>query len=247
MPIATTLIRGTPPVFPPNFCWETPQQYANALFEFGSWQFQSDIGNSFYNWGDTLPTAENRVYLWFKASEGRWYQFNLESSGKWLSPYTAVPPAAPGLPSGVRWEWEGTEAELNLFDGGDAGAVGLYQGPFWEIDHSYDARSSMGAVPTLPVGGQVFPVGTNLGAEQITQAANQVASHTHAITNNEGILTWDGSAAAKGTSAGNDFDTDQDFVTDANQAVADQQPMSIIHPVRANYKIKRTVRKYYAI
>lgn len=236
--IATTLIRGIPPVFPPGFCWENEQQFANAMFEFAQWQFQSDIGNTFFNMGAGPVAAENRLFPWLNTTDGRWY---LWLGGVWRSPYPV-----PAGPNGVRWDWEDSEANLETFDGGSAGIISTTAGAFWQIDHNYDGRSAMGAVPTLN-NGVPFTVGTNYGSEEITQTGDQVGSHTHIIAATEEVLLFPGDHPAKGNSAGNSFSYTDPVPVAENQLQTDVDPMVVIHPVRAAYKIKRSIRAWYVI
>lgn len=242
MPI-TTLIKGIPPSIPIGFCLTGAnlQAFVNEIFK-GTWQFQSDVGNSFYNWGATTPSPENRIFPWFNSTDGRWYQY---TGGAWVSPYTAAPPG----PNGLRWEWEGTLGDLATFDGGNANPVTSTDGPFWEEDVLYQGRSSMGAIATLPVSGTPFTVGTNAGEEKHLQTLAEMASHTHTVTPNAleytpGSGSVTGILIHKSGAGSGDAGSPATITTDTQGSSV---PANVIHPVRSNYKIKRTSRQYYSI
>ena len=46
--------------------------------------------------------------------------------------------------SGREIVWNGTEAGLNTYGGGDAGAVGDASGPLWQINHDFNGRMIVG-------------------------------------------------------------------------------------------------------
>jgi hypothetical protein len=107
MPLPTTLIRITPPTLRTGYCYPaSPQTFINDVFGAVQATFLTDVGNSFFNYGDTQPDPANEVYPWLKTN-GWWYVY---SNGYWIRRH----PYYPG--DSVRLIWVGTPTDLLLFD-----------------------------------------------------------------------------------------------------------------------------------
>lgn len=179
MPNLTTLIRWTPPSFPPGYCFTDFNRLFLDAAALGSFTLNTDVGNSFFNFGDTVPDAANRIFPWLRTVGGYpddWYVF---VGGAWYSEYKRAP--AEGVGSfGVRWAYTGTEASLLTFDGGEATPIGVGSGPFWEVDHDFDGRVPV-CPGNLPSGASVA-LGDSAGNDVITIGSGNIPPHVHAIT-----------------------------------------------------------------
>src|SRR4026209_1265444 len=117
----TILIDAQAGTFPEGFCPKGPgalQELYNQIIALT--QFSLAVGIRFYNFGDTEPTANFRVYPWLQTVSGfpeRWYAY---IAGQWLWPHS-IPPG----PSGFRAGWVGTEPDLQTYDGGEVAAITL--------------------------------------------------------------------------------------------------------------------------
>lgn len=249
--LLTTLIRRYPPSFPADYCYPAqPQQFANDLVNGMTLEFASDIGSIAYNIGDTLPSAENRIFPWFRTIGGYpddWYKF---VGGSWLTAFKGDY-ADPG----DRQLWEGLEANVPTKDGGEVGPVTLTSGPFWEIDHNYDGRSPMGpgniqdATPA-----KTLSVGENFGEGSHMQVADEIGPHLHPFQagasiqsgNNVKVVT-SGGGAVVGLQIGGSGNADTDLSVGANTFTTTQQKTPIIHPVRGIWMLKRTARVYQRV
>ena len=188
-----------------------------------------------FNYGNSTPSAGNQDKPWLRLnSDGtidRWYSF---SSGLWLSPHYQCP--------GQVIMYEGTEASIDTFDGGEAGAITAMTGPFWEKVTSLNARSPIGP-GTLPTT-TVINIGDDIGDEQHTNALSEMILHHHPIKAHASapILGGDGGAILNHPTPGTDYDANTE---DAGSATP--TPFSIIHPCHAIWFIRRSGRLYYRI
>lgn len=192
---------------------------------------------------NTPPGVNDQDKGWVKTSGGvpTWPPIYVFSGGSWIAPHQFP------QNSDIELLWKGTEASLVTFDGGDANPIGDASGAMWVVDHVCDGRAPMapGVVPGKTIAPLNINVGDLMGSAEIKQLANQVAGHIHNITGKD-ILTFPGSAPAKGTSAGNSFSHVDVIPTDSNiVAPATVQPMEIMTPVIGRFIIKRSARKYY--
>lgn len=229
---------------PPNYCFTGWQK---LLVDFAAVMFAKISGQSYYNVGATKPAVQFQAYPWLNTTDGRWYQF----SGQWISPH----PWQYATSLGLRLEWEGTEADLKLFDGGDAGALSSVSGPMWEIDHNYDGRSSMGP-GTIPTSNpsKVLAVTEDFGEGAHQMTIEEVGPHIHPLQTEASITNAGGTIDVVNTGVGGPglqigltgVATNVLEVL-ANTYATTQQNMPVIHPVRGCYKIRRTTRIYYAV
>lgn len=251
--LATTLIKLYPPVLPVGYCYPStsPQQLANDFFNNAIAEFRSDIGNSFFNFGGTVPDAENRGFPWLRTDGGDiddWYVF---SHSAWLAPFRWL-----YGDSNDRLLWIGNAANISTKDGGEAGVATPVSGPFWEIDTAFDGRSPMGpgTVPNA-VPAKVLAVTEAYGSGSYLQKETDVASHSHAfgapdeIIHNNNVHTVNtGSGSTVGLFIGESGDANADLsVAPSDSGGVDQTASPIVHPVVGIYFLKRTIRLFRRI
>lgn len=144
-----------PFTLPEGTCFSNEQERYNKFVELLSGYLPGNF--TAINTGSSEPTVENRGLPWYKtfadgSPDGMYTYF----SGQWVKPHPV------SASSKKLIMWTGTQAELELEDGGNAGVVGPAQGPFWEFDTAY--------VDKIPVGAGVVAVNTN--ASELTSGAS---------------------------------------------------------------------------
>lgn len=232
-----TLITLTPPSLPIGYCPTNYQQLANDVISGTQANFNSSIGNSFFNFGPTTPALNNQVYPWLDEN-GNWWIFQ---SGYWLRQH----PIAAG--SAERRIYVGTTTDLQTYDGGNTNAPSNWSGPMWEVDTLFEARFPVGA-GTFAASGVVSVNGTTTstavaGEDKHTLVTSEMPSHTHQILDQYINLTQRGSA-----------DTSVFSATNRSEGVANLLPTTSsggdaahnnLPPFYGVYFIKRTSRVYY--
>jgi microcystin-dependent protein len=132
---------------------------------------------SIFNTGNSEPSPSRRAYPWFRfnsdGSPDRWYRYSM---GAWLS----LHPVAPGIVV----MYEGTEASITTFDGGEAGVVTAISGPMWEKVTSINGRFPVGP-GTLP-STAIIGIGDTGGEEQHTLVESEIPKHSHLLAS-EGV------------------------------------------------------------
>lgn len=120
--------------------------------------------------GNTEPDPSEREFPWFRTNADgtpdKWYKY---ANGSWLSRH---PTAA-----GTVIMWEGDEADIPTFDGGEAGAVTGISGPMWERVTEMNARFPVGP-GTFP-SGAILNVGDTGGEEKHSLTLAEMPPHTH--------------------------------------------------------------------
>lgn len=130
---------------PEGVCPSTEQQRFNLFVTFLSGFLPGTYSTR--NVGTTEPVVDDRDKLWDKLSaDGSLVRSYAFSNGVWNAPYTF-----PAGPNALRLLWAGALADLDTFDGGSAGAVTAFSGPFWESDVTFDDKVPRGATATVPV------------------------------------------------------------------------------------------------
>ena len=232
-----TLITLTPPSLPIGYCPTNYQQLANDVISGTQANFNSAIGNSFFNYGPTTPALNNQVYPWLDEN-GNWWIFQ---SGYWLRQH----PIAAG--SAERRIYVGTTTDLQTYDGGNTNAPSNWSGPMWQVDTLFEARFPVGA-GTFAASGVVSVNGTTTstavaGEDKHTLVTSEMPSHTHQILDQYINLTQRGSA-----------DTSVFSATNRSEGVANLLPTTSsggdaahnnLPPFYGVYFIKRTSRVYY--
>lgn len=233
-----TLITLTPPSLPIGYCPTNYQQLANDVISGTQANFNSAIGNSFFNFGPTTPTLNNQVYPWLD-NNGNWWVFQ---GGYW----SRENPVAAN--SSERRIFVGTSADVLSYDGGDGTVYSgnPYAGSMWAIDTNFEARFPVGA-GTFAASGVVSVNGTTTstavaGEDKHTLVTSEIPKHSH-------TMTWD----SQDTAGGNQLKTlyygpDANVVNDINKDTGDaggDAPHNNLPPFYGVYFIKRTARVYY--
>lgn len=216
--------------------------------------FRSDIGNSFFNYGPTVPTADNRPFPWYNTVEHRWYDWSTVY-GYWIAENL------PAGPNGKREIWtgpvDGTAQGLWSYDGGDGTDPAInppqgVTGAMWMVDIALSGRFPLG-VGTLPSGLAVAVTNTG-GEEKHTLALTEIPSHTHPLIGNlsdpsnreQAVVVpipndnpgFPDTNAQTGATGGNPASTPTPNATDPHQNMP---------PFYGVYFIQRSPRIYYAI
>jgi len=231
-----TLITLTPPSLPIGYCPTNYQQLANDVISGTQANFNSAIGNSFFNFGPTTPTLNNQVYPWLD-EDGNWWIYK---DGYWLRKN----PVAIG--SSERRVYVGTTTDLQTYDGGNTNTLSNWSGPMWEVDTEFEARFPVGA-GTFAASGAVAVQGkvtstAIAGEDKHTLVTSEIPKHSH-------TMTWD----SQDTAGGNQLKTlyygpDANVVNDINKDTGDaggDAPHNNLPPFYGVYFIKRTSRVYY--
>ena len=231
-----TLITLTPPNLPVGYCPTNYQQLANDIVGGTQANFNSAIGNSFFNFGPTTPALNNQVYPWLDEN-GNWWIFQ---SGYWLRQH----PIAAG--SAERRIYVGTTTDLQTYDGGNTNAPSNWSGPMWEVDTLFEARFPVGA-GTFAASGVVSVNGTTTstavaGEDKHTLVTSEMPKHSH-------TMTWDSQDTAGGNQLktlyyGPDANVLNDIVKNSGDSGGDA-PHNNLPPFYGVYFIKRTARVYY--
>ena len=171
-----TLITLTPPSLPVSYCPLNYQNLANDIIGGTQAVFNSTIGNSFFNFGPTFPSINNRIYPWLDET-GRWWIYD---QGVWLY---ENPVAANGYDRRI---FVGTTTDLLSYDGGDGTATATTTtGPMWEVDTEFEARFPVG-VGAFVASGAVAVMGKAtstaiVGEDKHTLTVSELAAHTHNV------------------------------------------------------------------
>lgn len=232
-----TIITLTAPSLPVNYCPTNYQQLANDIIGGTQATFNSAIGNSFFNFGPTVPTLNNQIYPWLDEN-GFWWVF---SNGYW----TRRNPVAAG--GSERRIYVGTTSDLQTYDGGNTNTASDWSGPMWEVDTAFEARFPVG-VGTFAASGVVSVNGTTTstavaGEDKHTLVVGEVPSHTHQILDQYINLVQRGTADSGVFSATNRSEGTANLLptTSSGGGAAHNN----LPPFYGVYFIKRTARVYY--
>lgn len=216
---------------PANFCFEG--------FNSPSWL---DIvallhvtfpGNfSLFNYGSDIPSPSDRDKPWIRLnSDGTPDALYSYAMGAWLSKHP--------LPAGAVIMYEGTEASIDTFDGGEAGAISAIGGPFWQRVTEMDARMPIGP-GTLP-STTVLNVGDTGGEEKHQLTVGELPKFTPTLNN--GSQIWSNIGGVGNPSGGGT--TGLVNIT-ANQ-IGNDEAHNNLPPYNAIWFIRRTARLYRRI
>ena len=232
-----TLITLTAPSLPVNYCPTNYQQLANDIIGGTQATFNSAIGNSFFNFGSTVPALNNQIYPWLDEN-GLWWVF---SNGYW----TRINPVPAS--GSERRIYVGNTTDLQTYDGGNTNTPSNWSGPMWEVDTAFDARFPVG-VGTFSASGVVSVNGTTTstavaGEDKHTLVVGEVPSHTHQILDQYINLVQRGSADSGVFSATNRSEGTANLLptTSSGGGAAHNN----LPPFYGVYFIKRTTRVYY--
>lgn len=232
-----TLITLTAPSLPVNYCPTNYQQLANDIIGGTQATFNSAIGNSFFNFGSTVPALNNQIYPWLDEN-GLWWVF---SNGYW----TRINPVPAS--GSERRIYVGNTTDLQTYDGGNTNTPSNWSGPMWEVDTAFDARFPVG-VGTFAASGVVSVNGTTTstavaGEDKHTLVVGEVPSHTHQILDQYINLVQRGTADSGVFSATNRSEGTANLLptTSSGGGAAHNN----LPPFYGVYFIKRTTRVYY--
>lgn len=253
MPLNTQLIQFNPPLLPSGYCFTTLQRYGIDLFANASAVFRSDIGNSFFNQGSDVPSADNRIFPWLNTNDGLWYFWN-GGIGKW----TAAMPAstreltfrmtwapAAGTASSAVWSLDGGSGENPAVRPPDA-----YNGATWDIDTDFAGRFLL-AAGLIPGTSDTANVSTNGGEATHALTKEEMPPHTHDFKIVAKAATDNGGGAITSGDPNTVDNSIPDFTTLNAGGNTATPPVVVAHnnvpQYRAIYVIKPTVRKWYTV
>lgn len=189
---------------------------------------QGTVPDTTMNFGPTTPIADNRDKPWFKTNaDFTPIDLFAFSNGEWLAKH----PLAPGLVM----MYEGAAGTIPTLDGGEAGAVTLFSGPFWEQVTQMDARIPIGP-GNLP-SGTAIPVGGDGGSETHQLTIDEMPAHDHSLGNKKVMHQTLGAGVLAQTGG------DNVSVLTASAEGGDD-PFNIMPPYRGIYFLRRTARLY---
>lgn len=227
-----TLITLTAPSLPANYCPASYQKLANDIIGGTQATFNSTVGNSFFNFGPTIPSINNQIFPWLD-QDGQWWIFD---QGFWVYKNTV---AANGYDRRI---FVGTTTDLLSYDGGDGTiTVTPRTGPMWMVDTLFDARFPVG-VGAFAASGAVAVNGTAtatsiVGEDQHTLTVPEIPAHTH---NFFPLVTAD---ANNGGANGVQYGTTANVATSSTGGGTAHNNLPPFYGV---YFIKRTARVYYS-
>lgn len=135
-----------PGSLPEAFCPQTEQERLNAYAEYLSAELPGEY--STFVKSSSQPGVDQQNLPWIQTNaDGSIVGIFTFSNGAWVRPHPI-----PAGPNGFRAMWSGDLADLDLYEGGDAGAITATTGAFWELDSGFDDKIPRGATATVPVG-----------------------------------------------------------------------------------------------
>jgi hypothetical protein len=200
---------------------------------------QADLlGNqTTFNYGPDTPTPDNQDRPWFKTDANylpeRWYTF---SNGSWVSRHPVA--------AGAIVMYEGSEASIPTYDGGEAGVVTATTGPMWEKVSALDARFPLG--PGTLASGTAVAV-TNTGGEEkheLTRAELPEIQIDTPLKRRTDLQDGGGSTALFETSFSLSSAVNVDVPT---EELGDGDAHNNMPPYYAVFFIRRTARTHYRI
>lgn len=246
--MSDTLLKIQPGTVPQGTCYPATVQELNVLIlSLARAIFPGTL--STFNFGNTVPTADNRDKPWIRtdASGNLDRLYTWGGGGVWVSPHPV--PAS----SQIRFGWVGLEADLKTFDGGVDEPVSDTTGPFWEVDHDFDAKFSVG--PGTFAGGTTVNVGDTGGADEKTLTSDNIPPHFHDYgIEGPSLVTSDSQAGTFHTSGTNYYDPTETTTqigrtrqTGGTGTPAAATAFEILPPYRGEFRIRRTARIFYAV
>jgi hypothetical protein len=222
---------------------DVPEGYCATSFR-EAWAFgvsllsaQTSGNSTTFNFGPDTPVPDDQDKPWLKTDSAnlpeRWYAF---SNGAWVSRHP--------LPAGSVIMYEGSEASIETFDGGEAGAITATTGPMWEKVSSMNGRMPIGP-GTLP-STTVLNVGDQGGEEEHELVPEETPLHSHNIKyNNVHDLQV---SSDKDRIAFSDTGTQTVETSEVGGNIdGDTEPHNNLPPYTAIFFIRRTARTHYRI
>lgn len=199
---------------------------------------QVEIPSTDYNFGPDTPAPDKQDKPWLKTDASyvpdRWYVY---SSGAWIAKH----PDAPGKIV----IYDGLEADIATYDGGEAGTVTATTGPMWEKYTPLNARFPIG-IGTLPSGKLITLVGADAtGGEEkhelVESELPNIEIHSRQRTD---LQDGGGSAALLQHDTFGTQVTVDEFGGDAD---GDTEAHNNMPPYAGVIFIKKTARTHYRI
>lgn len=220
--------------FPTGYCFTTPNQFAVDLVARLAGEVAGDA--SFFNYGSSTPAPDFQDRPWIKLdASGNIDKIYSFSNGAWVARH----PIAPGIVV----QYEGSEASITTFDGGEVGAITATTGPMWEKVTDVNARFVIGP-GTLP-SGAIINVGDTGGLEEVELEEENIPIHVmNGYTFNTGANLASVGIIADDDRNNTPLEIDRfggDPVTDLTV------PHSNMPPYVAKFSIRRTARTHYRI
>lgn len=209
-----------------------------------------------WNIGNTVPAPEDRIWPWLRLDgDGRPDGVYYYVGGSWLSKHESAP--------GTVIMWEGLEANIDAFDGGETAAITPTTGPFWEKVDEMDGRIPVGP-GELDAGPPAINVAINedKGAYEVQLTSANIQRHRHHVLARQTvsggslptgsnqvaddgggnaqenyIMQGTGTAATRGRTS---------FVEDGSQDDPNE-PFPILPQVRGIWFLRRTARTHHRI
>lgn len=186
---------------------------------------------SFINYGNTTPPPDDRTKPWFRTNaDGTPDDTYTFVNGAWVAKHHLLP--------GAVILYRGSEASIETYDGGEAGAITATTGPMWQKLSTMDGRFPLGP-GTL--NGVAVAVGTQGGAATVTLVEENLPVHDI-----QGYAVDEGANLSS-----NALISDDDRTTNANTADSfggetdgSTRPTVIIPPYTAIFFIERTARTH---
>lgn len=132
--------------------------------------------NSTFNFGPTTPAPDDQDKPWFRTDgDGNPDRLYVFSDGSWISKHP--------IAAGAVWMFDGLEADIETYDGGEAGTVTATTGPMWEKYSAMNGRFPVGP-GTIGTGTGAVNVGVGGtgGAHEHTLALDEIPKHSHPFT-----------------------------------------------------------------
>lgn len=216
---------------PDGLCFDN---WSAAIPVMVQYMFARFDGNEINNTSST-PAAEDRGKPWFRTNadgtdDGWWTFYN----GFWIQKHP--------MATGAIIMWEGAIADIDTYDGGEAGAVTNITGPFWERMTEMDAKSPMGP-GTLPISSTVLNVGDAFGEERHVQTIAELAAHTHQFSTDDGQQVLAQVTTGAVNTINRSGSLDYGFA-DPPQNTGSSTAFNVVHPVRVVNFLRRTARLY---
>lgn len=193
--------------------------------------------NNTFNDGDTTPAPDDQNRPWLPTSfsgvnpPAFVYKF---VDGVWIMPNPN--------PTGLVAMYQGSEASIDTFDGGEAGTVTATTGPMWQKVSAIDGRFPIGpgTVGTTSIG-----IGATGGTGEHTLALDEIPAHTHPFTGRDYIGS--GNLSPAKVIIDDDYGgTENTVATSAGgQGDGSTKAVNTMPPYLGIWFIVRTARKYY--
>lgn len=209
-------------------CYENPETDWPLLVSLITANLAGSL--STVNTGSTTPAAGDRDKPWIRSNsdgtdDGQWVFYN----GFWVQKHP--------MPVGAVIMFEGAEADIATFDGGESATITNITGPFWERVTEMNARSPIGP-GTLP-SGTVIAIGDNIGEEKHVQLITELVGHNHDIP-----YSASGDAGGAGAHILNLTPQLDNLHFTENTGKTPPDGMNVIQPSRGIWFLRRTARTY---